>query len=152
LSWYARGGRHNTQVPCEATAYIGGIYVGGSVGWKKEIWFTGGYTDEKGPDKVTSPLIGRWIGWKVIMYNINNDTAVKLESYIDNTNTNYWIKVTDLIDDGGWYSKSDDNEFNSAPCGRDKDYVVTNAGPIATFRSDNLTWDFMNLSIREINP
>jgi hypothetical protein len=30
--------------------------------------------------------------------------------------------------------------------------VVTNAGPIATFRSDNLTWDFMNLSIREINP
>ena len=152
LSWYARGGRHNTQVPCEATAYIGGIYVGGSVGWKKELWFTGGYTDEKGPEKVTSPLIGRWIGWKVIMYNINNDTAVKLESYLDNTNTNYWIKVTDLVDDGGWYSKSDDNEFNSAPCGRDKDYVVTNAGPIATFRSDNLTWDFMNLSIREINP
>jgi len=68
---------------------------------------------------------------------------------MDNTNTNYWIKVTDLVDDGGWYSKSDDN---SAPCGRDKDYVVTNAGTIATFRSDNLTWDFMNLSIREINP
>ena len=43
-------------------------------------------------------------------------------------------------------------EFNSALCGRDKDYVVTNAGPIATFRSDNLTWDFKNLSIREIDP
>ena len=153
LSWYARGGRHNTKVPCEATAYIGGIYVDGSVGWKKEIWFIGGYTDEKGADKVTTtPLIGRWIGWKVIMYNIDNDTAVKLESYIDNTNTNFWIKVSDLVDDGGWYSKSNDSEFYSAGCDRDKDFVVTNGGPVVTFRSDNLTWEFKDLSIREIDP
>ena len=134
------------------TAYIGGIYVDGSVGWKKEIWFIGGYTDEKGADKVTTPLIGRWIGWKVIMYNINNDTAVKLESYIDNTNTNFWIKVSDLVDDGGWYSKSNDSEFFSAGCDRDKDFVVTNGGPVVTFRSDNLTWEFKDLSIREIDP
>lgn len=152
LSWYARGGRHNTKVPCEATAYIGGIYIDGSVGWKKEIWFIDGYTDEKGAEKVTTPLIGRWVGWKVIMYNINNDTAVKLESYIDNTNTNFWIKVSDLVDDGGWYSKSNDAEFYSAGCDRDKDYVVTNGGPVVTFRSDNLTWEFKNLSIREIDP
>jgi hypothetical protein len=152
LSWYARGGRHNTKVPCEATAYIGGIYVDGSVGWKKEIWFIGGYTDEKGADKVTTPILGRWIGWKVIIYNINNDTAVKLESYIDNTNTNFWIKVSDLVDDGGWYSKSNDAEFYSAGCDRDKDFVVTNGGPVVTFRSDNLTWEFKDLSIREIDP
>ena len=31
-----------------------------------------------------------------------------------------------------------------------KDYIITNGGPIVTFRSDNMTWDFKNLSVREI--
>lgn len=86
------------------------------------------------------------------MYNINNDTAVKMESYIDNKNTNYWVKVTDLIDDGGWFANSPDNIFYSANCGKSKDYIVTNGGTIVTFRSDNLIWDFKNLSVREIIP
>jgi len=47
---------------------------------KREIWHTGGYIDERDKAKVTDPILGRWIGWKVVMYNINNDTAVKMES------------------------------------------------------------------------
>ena len=35
---------------------------------------------------------------------------------------------------------------------KSKDYIVTNAGTIVTFRSDNLIWDFKNLSVREIIP
>ncbi|MGA8405253.1 MAG: hypothetical protein WB664_10595, partial [Nitrososphaeraceae archaeon] len=62
LTWYARGGKHNPHMPCEGTAYMGGIYVDGHV------------------------------GWKAIIYNIQNDTAVKLESYLDSTGTNDWIK------------------------------------------------------------
>ena len=31
----------------------GGIYADGHVGWKKEIWFTGGYTTERAHAKVT---------------------------------------------------------------------------------------------------
>ena len=150
LSWYARGGRHNPSTPCEASAYIGGIYDNGKVGWKKEIWFIGGYTDEKGPIAVTDPLFDRWIGWKIVIFNINNNSAVRLQSFLDNTNTNYWVKVTDFIDDGGWYAKTSDTEFFSADCNRDKDYIITKSGPIVTFRSDNLIWDFKNLSIREI--
>ena len=91
-------------------------------------------------------------GWKVVMYNINNDTAVKMESYIDNKNTNYWVKVTDLTDDGGWFANSPDNIFYSDNCGKAKDYIVTNGGTIVTFRSDNIVWDFKNLSVREIIP
>jgi hypothetical protein len=34
------------------------------------------------------------------MYNINNNTAVKMESYLDDKNKNIWRKVTDLVDDG----------------------------------------------------
>ena len=44
------------------------------------------------------------------------------------------------------------NEFYSAGCGKPKDYIITNAGPIATFRSDNMVWDFADLSVREIQP
>jgi hypothetical protein len=155
LDWRARGGRHNHENPCEGTSYTGTIDINGNVGWKKEIWHTGGYTDARAVEKVTDSIIARWIGWKVVMYNINNinnSTAVKLESYLDDKNNNQWRKVTDLVDDGGWYAKSSDKEFYSANCGRPKDYIITNGGPIVTFRSDNTIWDFKNMSVREIDP
>lgn len=152
LTWYARGGKHNQEIPCDATAYMGGLYDNGKVGWKKELWFVGGYTDERQSTKVTNSLVDRWVGWKVVIYNINNNSEVKLESYIDNTNTNYWVKVTDLVDDGGWYAKMPDSHFFDAECSKDKDFIITNSGSTATFRSDNLIWDFKNLSIREIEP
>ena len=152
LDWSARGGRQSAGIPCEGTALHGGLHIDGSVGWKKEIWQHGGYTDERAKAKVTDSILGRWIGWKVVMYNINNDTAVKMESYLDNKNTNYWVKVTDLVDDGGWYADSPDNIFYSANCGKAKDYIIINGGPIVTFRSDYLVWDFKKLSVREIIP
>jgi hypothetical protein len=153
LDWSARGGIQNSSMPCEGTALHGGLHIDGSVGWKKEIWQVGGYTTERAKAKIlTDSILGRWIGWKVVMYNINNDTAVKMESYIDNKNSNYWVKVADLIDNGGWFANSPDNIFYSANCGKSKDYIITNGGPIVTFRSDNLVWDFKNLSVREIIP
>jgi hypothetical protein len=152
LTWYARGGKHNPEFPCEATAYMGGLYDNGKVGWKKELWFVGGYTDEKQSNKVTNSLVDRWIGWKVVIYNVYNNSEVKLESYLDNTNSNYWVKVTNLVDDGGWYAKMPDSNFFAPGCYKDKDSIITKSGSTATFRSDNLIWDFKNLSIREIDP
>lgn len=152
IDWRARGGRHNNDVPCEGTALNGGIYVDGTVAWKKEIWHTGGYTDARGIEKATNSILGRWIGWKVVMYNINNNQAVKMESYLDDKNDNNWKKVSDVVDNGGWYAKSSDKIFYSADCGRPKDYIITNAGPIATFRADNVAMNFRDLSIREIQP
>jgi hypothetical protein len=32
------------------------------------------------------------------------------------------------------------------------DYIITSGGPIVTFRSDNLVWEFKDLSVREIQP
>jgi len=152
VAWYARSGRHNSESPCEGTALIGGIHTDGSVGWKKSIWFTGGYTDERALNQVTKPLLDRWIGWKVVIYNINNDTAVKMESYLDENNTNHWKKVTGFVDNGGWYANTDDATFFSAGCGKPKDYIITNPGDFVTFRTDNIIWDFKNLSVREIKP
>ena len=84
------------------------------------------------------------------MYNINDNLAVKMESYLDDKNDNNWRKVSDVVDNGGWYAKSSDNIFYSADCGRPKDYIITNGGPIATFRAENMVLNFKSLSIREI--
>jgi hypothetical protein len=151
VDWRARGGRHNSKVPCEGTSLNGALYIDGIADWKKEIWHTGGYTDARGMAKaIDSSIAERWIGWKAIMYNINDDKAVKMESYIDDRDSNQWKKVNKVIDSGGWYAKSTDKEFYSAGCKRPKDYIITNSGPIATFRSDNIVWNFKYLSIREI--
>jgi hypothetical protein len=152
IDWRARGGRHNNNTPCEGMALGGTLYGDGTANWKKEIWHTGGYTDAKGTSKVTGPIIDRWVGWKVVMYNIQNNQAVKMESYIDDGNNNKWRKVTDLIDDGQWYANTPDDVFYSANCERSKDYIITNSGSIATFRADNVALNFKNLSIREIQP
>jgi hypothetical protein len=54
------------------------------------------------------------------------------------------------VNNGGWYAGTPNDLFYSANCGRSKDYVILNSGPITTFRSDNMIWDFKDLSIREI--
>ena len=154
FTWRARGGSHNNQNPCEGTALNGGINViNQEAAWKKEIWHTGGYTDSRGSAKATeNPLLNRWIGWKTIIYNQDNDSSVKMESFIDDNNDNEWKKVNEITDKGGWFANSSDKEFNSANCNKPKDYVITNSGPIASFRADNVAFDFKNLSIREIQP
>lgn len=152
LVWYARGNRHNDRVPCEGTSLKASISVDGTVSWVKEIWHTGGYTDERGKKKVSDSILGRWIGWKVVIYNIgkNDSTGVKMESYLDNIAENKWVKVTDLVDRGGWEANSPDSIFYSVNCGRHRDYVIADGGKIAAFRSDNMVWNFKNLSVREI--
>ncbi len=149
LQWYARGNRHSSDVPCEGTSLKGRIHPDGSVAWIKEIWHDGGYTSEKSVSKATDPIKDRWIGWKAIMYNIENDTAVKMETYLDDKADNNWVKVTDLIDRGDWYC--DDDRFDEADCNRPRNYVVSNDGPKVAFRSDGVEWDFKFLSVREID-
>jgi hypothetical protein len=154
LAFIGRSGRHSSEVPCEGTAYVGGLHNEGSVGWKKEIWHTDGYTDERARNLVTDPILDRWVGWKVIIYDmhLNNETAVKLESYLDDHNNDSWKKVTEIIDSGGWYSRSTDDEFFKADCGKGRDHIIVEPGPFVIFRTDNLVLDFKNLSVREIDP
>jgi hypothetical protein len=54
----------------------GASYINGIADWKKEILHTGGYTDSRRITKATdSHIVIRWIGWRAIMYNINDDNA-----------------------------------------------------------------------------
>jgi hypothetical protein len=150
IDWYARGRMHTSQSPCEGMAYHAGLQTDGTVFWQKEIWHTGGYTGSRSNLNATHSILGKWIGFKAIMSNVDNDSAVRMETYLDDNATNHWRKVMDTIDNGGWHANAPDDLFYSANCGRSKDYVILNAGPIATYRSDNIIWDFKDLSIREI--
>ena len=152
IAWLARSGVHTDKAPCNGTDLSGSIRDDGSVGWKKEIWFTGGYTNESAYAKPTNSIVGRWIGWKTVVYNVNNNKAVKMESYLDDKNNNHWAKVTNFTDSGGWYADTSDKKFYSVNCGRPKDYIVTNSGPMIFFRADNMILDFKDLSVREIEP
>jgi len=79
INWYARVRRHSDSVPCEGTSPKGILRINGVADWQKEIWHTGGYTKTRAVVNATDPILDRWIGWKVMIYNINNDTAVKME-------------------------------------------------------------------------
>jgi hypothetical protein len=60
------------------------------------------------------------------------------------------VKVAEEVDRGGWEASSSDSVFYSANCGRPRDFIITNSDRVAGFRSDNMIWNFQNLSVREI--
>ena len=59
--------------PCEGLASDEVEYNDdGSVGWKKEIWFTGGYTDELAQAKPTDSIVGKmdWLESSNVQYQL----------------------------------------------------------------------------------
>lgn len=152
FSWIARSGKHSSSTPCDGTALVGSINVNGSVSWKKEIWHTGGYTGDKDKQKITDSILNRWIGWKTVVYNTGNDSAVKMESYIDNKNSGYWTKASEIMDNGNWNAKNNNQVFYKINCSKKIDQILADPKPYVTFRADNIIWDFKNLSVREIDP
>jgi hypothetical protein len=70
-------------------------------------WHENGFDSTDAKINVTSPLKGKWIGFKFLMYNLpptkNESTSVKLENWInENADGKTWKKVDEKIDDGGW--------------------------------------------------
>ena len=148
--WYARGARHTgygSPQGCEGVAYKGDLFYDGSTRFSKEQWHTGGYVfGEFG--KNIGPIKDKWVGLKVIMYNIVQDdkTMVKLELWLDKNNNNDWTKAAEKIDKGGWGN-------TGGECGGEADQIITWGGPIASFRWDGATdVDIKKFSVREIAP
>lgn len=156
FSWFARGGLHNLSDPCKGSAYKNKVkYDGTSIYLVKELWHGGedtGYSDrQNNVNNAIKPLNNRWIGIKMIMYNIDND-RVKTELYLDNNNDNDWKKITEAVD-GNWpvHNPAPSNCINPLTGKPLKiDEIILWGGKTATFRADYATFDFKNLSVREI--
>jgi hypothetical protein len=147
--WYARSGRHTGNgwpEGCEGASYKATLGSNGVVRFAKEQWHVSyEFTDEK---RAMSPIYGQWVGFKTIMYNIeeNGKTAVKMEIWLDKNNDGDWVKVDENIDRGGWGDEGGE-------CRGEPDQIITWGGPMATFRWDGSTdVDIKNFSVREIQP
>jgi hypothetical protein len=154
FTWYARGERHSSSVPCDGSSYKGSIEYQGRTFWKKEVWHTGGYTQARGDGTATvTPLQGRWVGWKVMIYNIDSDSAVKMEAWLDDRADNQWVKVNEIVDRGGWAGGATHPDCRNPLTGRPRtiDEVILWGGSRATFRADEAVFDFKWLSVREID-
>ena len=144
--WYTRGGRHTDSDHCQGSSYKGNLFYHGETQFSKEQWHV---SYAKSPTiAATSPLSGKWIGFKFVVYNfVTNDgkPAVKLENWIDaNADGKNWQKVYEGGDSGKWGR-------SGAECQVKADQIITWGGPIATFRWDFARdVDFRNLSVREI--
>ncbi len=144
--WYTRGGRHTDSDHCQGSSYKGNLFYNGETQFSKEQWHV---SYAKSPTiAATSPLSGKWIGFKFVVYNfVTNDgkPAVKLENWIDaNADGKNWEKVYEGGDSGKWGR-------SGAECQVKADQIITWGGPIATFRWDFARdVDFRNLSVREI--
>ena len=126
FAWAVRSGQHTDRNPCDGTAYYGALSFAGRAWFQKEVvHIEGGYTAKRLSSVSVDPLQDRWIGIKMIAYNV--DQGVKLELWVDDKADNSWVKVAETTDSGGWSSRV---EY----CGREADHVISEPRPRVMFR------------------
>ena len=149
FTWYARGGHHTGSgfpLGCEGTSIKEELDFAGTTRFEKEQWHVHYVFTPHKP--ATDPIQGKWVGYKAVMYNIeqNGTIVVKEEIWLDPNNNGNWVKVNEFTDAGGF---GDQGQV----CGGKSDQIITWGGPIATFRWDKTTdVDIKDFSIREIRP
>jgi hypothetical protein len=148
FTWYVRGGHHTSTRGCEGTALKGQLNVNGDTGFAKEQWHTGGYVFTPIKSSIVGSMVGKWIGFKTVLYNFqqNGKTVVMMQTWADKDNNGNWVEIYEYVDKGGLGNQG-------GHCGGDSDQIMTWGGPIATFSWDNFNAvDIKNFSIREIQP
>jgi len=139
-----QGPTYNDDGGCGAYGYYGMLSADGDAFFKKKLFHHGGYTDRTAVEEnVVDDLEDRWIGLKLVVYDLD-EGEVKLELWVDDGNEeNNWRKVTEHVDDGDW-------ETNGSDCDRDGDEII-DEGTRGGFRVDDSEFEFKDLSIREID-
>ena len=142
ITQYARSEDHSLlHSGCGGSSYKNKIYFNGTSNFNKE---------QTHPFSWKSPHIkhgfgnlkDHWFRFKTIFYNFPTG-YVKLENWLDPLDNNNWTKIGQYIDQGGWGK-------NGTKCGGKSDQIITWGSPMVTFRWDNISIDFRNLSVREI--
>lgn len=146
FAWAVRSGRHTESDPCDGTSYYGALSFAGKASFQKKLFHAvddSGYTGKRHSNMSIEPLQDRWVGIKMIAYNIDHN--VKLELWVDDKADNNWIKIAETTDSGEWSSRG-------KSCGKESDHVISETRPRVMFRVDNATFEFKDLSVREIAP
>jgi hypothetical protein len=138
-----QGPTYNDDGGCGAYGYYGMLDAEGDAFFKKKLFHHGGYTDRTAVEEnVVDELEDRWVGIKLIVYDLDGD-EVKLELWVDDEDEgNNWKKATEYVDEGDW-------EVSGSDCDRSDDDIIDD-GTRGGFRVDDSVFEFKNLSIREI--
>ena len=139
-----QGPTYNDDGGCGAYGYYGMLSAEGDAFFKKKLFHHGGgYSDRTAVEEnVVDDLNDRWVGIKLITYDLAGDD-VKLELWVEDGNgQNKWKKATEYVDDGDW-------EVSGSDCDRSDDDIIEE-GTRGGFRVDDSEFEFKNLSIREI--
>jgi hypothetical protein len=140
-----QGPTYNDDGGCGAYGYYGLLDANGDAYFKKKLFHHGGYTDRTAVEEnVVDNLDDRWVGIKMVTYDLDDD-KVKLELWVDDGDEeNHWKKATEYVDDGDW-------KVHGSDCDRDSDDIIDD-GTRGGFRVDDSEFEFKDLSIREIEP
>jgi hypothetical protein len=139
-----QGPTYNDDGGCGAYGYYGLLDANGDAYFKKKLFHHGGYTDRTAVEEnVVDNLDDRWVGIKMVTYDLDDD-KVKLELWVDDGDEeNHWKKATEYVDDGDW-------KVHGSDCDRDSDDIIDD-GTRGGFRVDDSEFEFKDLSIREID-
>lgn len=148
---YARSSdRRSAKRPCVGGSYRGYLAPDGKVRLAKEGYFANKtFTDWK--QAIQGLVADQIVGMKFVCFNLENDTAVRVELWLDELNNNDW-KLKDSFTDMGnnW-------GFGMSKCGCSNDQeAITWGGPVVGFMCEgsspsNTNYSFSNMTVREIN-
>jgi hypothetical protein len=142
--------KDEAQFFCGGSSYHNNISNEGHVRMKKEQFHID-YEWERYNETLTvgnvEKIYNKIIGFKGIIYNIN-DTAVKLESWVDveNQGKGPYKKVHELIDNGDWGDAM-------KVCGaKTNGQAITWGSPTVIIKANDFKFDIYDIEVREIVP
>lgn len=131
---------------CGGSAYQGNLEIAGFISIDKEGYH--GNPDVALQTRKSTSSIGdvtnRWIGVKFVTYNITLETR-KLEIWIDQNNSNNWVKFFETTDNNDWIAAMSD-------CGALRDgQAITWGSPYVILHAVGKEFDIAKVSVREIS-
>lgn len=138
---------------CGGSSYHNNIALDGKLQMKKEQYHADYVIDKPNKEIDLGSLYNKKIGFKSIVYNFDDDSQVKLESFVDieNEGRGPYIKVHEKIDDGKWGINSGEAKMDE--CGAiTKGAIITWGSPKVILKTNNLDFDLYDMEIREIDP
>src|SRR5829696_553195 len=138
---------HEPKFFCGGSSYHNNISNEGNLRMKKEQFHIDYEWERYNETLTVGNIYDKIIGFKAIVYNVN-DTAVKLETWVDTENQGKgpYKKVHEGIDLGNWGD-------NMKVCGAEKDgQAITWGSPIVIIKANDFKFDIYDVEIREIIP
>lgn len=147
-------GRRDHKKPCLGSSYRAYLRPDGMVRLCKESYFGNKAFASDWKPAIPALTVDQIVGMKFICFNMNEDTAVRLELWLDELNNNNWHLFDSFTDTGSNLGSG----ASKCQCTNDKQPIVW-GGPVVGMGLDtinptlesNTHFTFTKATVREIN-